>query len=145
MQRSTNKRSKDQNFHRQTYVKSDPTLALCLLPHGKYVLTKQWAVLKGEARLFGVVFQLNKLFPIPSSRNGSAPQEKLRLQGVGREDVVQWGLINLPDSQQSDLAGNASPGLKVSQSSALCEVQLQHLLGVPPLRAGLLEATAASG
>jgi len=34
-------------------------------------------------------------------------QEKLRLQGVGADDVKQYHLDDLEDSQQSDLAGNS--------------------------------------
>ena len=34
-------------------------------------------------------------------------QEKLLLQGVGRDDIKQYHFDDLEDAQQSDLAGNA--------------------------------------
>ena len=41
-------RPKDQNFHRATWTKSDPTLCPCLLPGGKYVVTKRWTCLEPQ-------------------------------------------------------------------------------------------------
>ena len=39
---------KDQNFDRQTWMKTSPRLLPCLLPHGKYVVTQRWSLLTGK-------------------------------------------------------------------------------------------------
>ncbi|CAL1161662.1 unnamed protein product [Cladocopium goreaui] len=38
----------DQNFTRQRYVRSNPWIACCTIPNGKYVLTKTWRVLTAQ-------------------------------------------------------------------------------------------------
>ena len=38
----------DQNFDRGTFVKSNPRVAACTIPKGRYILTKQWRVLTAE-------------------------------------------------------------------------------------------------
>ena len=45
---------KDQSFNRQTYHRTNPKLACCLLPAGKFVVTSRWTFLgaKDCAALF---------------------------------------------------------------------------------------------
>ncbi|CAJ1360187.1 unnamed protein product [Effrenium voratum] len=40
----------DQNFERATFVRSNPRLVPCLLPNGKYIVTKAWRLLNGKDR-----------------------------------------------------------------------------------------------
>ena len=107
--------TKDQNFERNTFVRSNPYLCPCLIPNGKYMVSGRWSLLGGQEikskNWGGGVWCIQRFFldsifvfllvPHP------APQEKLRLQGVGSEDILNFNLNTLTDHQQSDLAGNS--------------------------------------
>ncbi|CAK9079617.1 unnamed protein product [Durusdinium trenchii] len=71
----------DQNFGRQTFNRRSPSHCPCLLPNGKYILTKQWRLLSS--------------------------QEKMQLQGVGMEEYKKYKMDTLSPSQLSNMAGNA--------------------------------------
>ncbi|CAK9095343.1 unnamed protein product [Durusdinium trenchii] len=71
----------DQNYERNTFCSSNPWLCPCLIPNGKYIISSQWRLLSG--------------------------QEKLKLQGLGLDDITKYKLHLLTDKQQSDLAGNS--------------------------------------
>ena len=50
---SRDAKTKDQNIGRQMYTLSDPGLCPCILPAGKYVVSKKWSFLTGEDWLYG--------------------------------------------------------------------------------------------
>eukprot|EP00930_Biecheleria_cincta_P080184 TRINITY_DN6829_c0_g1_i1.p1 TRINITY_DN6829_c0_g1~~TRINITY_DN6829_c0_g1_i1.p1 ORF type:complete len:555 (+),score=48.01 TRINITY_DN6829_c0_g1_i1:91-1755(+) len=74
----------DQDVNRSTFIKTDPTLCPCILPNGKYVVSKRWSLLTGT--------------------------EKLRLQGLSLDEIYDLGLSKYSDGEKSDYAGNMFSG-----------------------------------
>ena len=100
--------AEDQSFNRQTVHRTDPTCCPCLIPKGKYVVTKRWALLRGaEACLQSSPcsscctcdFLLLGVFALA--------EEKMALQGVSPCEMEAFHFNDLSDAKQSDLAGNA--------------------------------------
>lgn len=50
-------KTQDQNFHRGMFLRSNPRLVNCLIPKGRYVLTKQWRVLSAKDLPMIIFFQ----------------------------------------------------------------------------------------
>lgn len=40
--------TEDQNFARSTYLRSNPRISPCIIPHGKYIVTGRWSLLGGQ-------------------------------------------------------------------------------------------------
>ena len=88
--------TKDQNFGRCIH-RTNPKCCPCLLPSGKYVLSgKSWSLLGPKD------WQL-RIALLPC-------QDKLRLQGIGTTDQINYKLDALTDEQISDMAGNSCLG-----------------------------------
>lgn len=114
--------AKDQNFHRTTWTKRDPSLCPCLLPGGKYVVSARWSLLQPQARLFETLV-FNGFLLITGGLIDSSDgwfeitilaahwQERMKLQGVGMDEYRRYGMSSLKPRQLADLAGNSCLGL----------------------------------
>lgn len=103
--------AKDPGFTHPRFLRSNPRIVTCILPRGKYIVTKTWRLLRAQARpsLNVNPSLLFMRYVTDSNLQNSPPmQEHAALQGFSSYDFSKYKLATLPARDLQEMAAGAA-------------------------------------